>query len=229
MKKEKLSHGDLFYLELPGKVYVKGRVLFDVNKQYHKLVDYDALPDSQKNYFYWYTVCQLVEIYKGVYSSVSQMKSSVGEVIIAGAFTVAIDSRHNKEVPFGKLGHIPVDYTQIEFPETLPFNDFEERVYLLRGEIRLLTQLPFSEGKQIDIRDTLEYPSLLGDACLFYQSRQDLIKRRVRNSYLTDSNLRYHPELRKRVYEEIGEDPTLSYYEFAKKRGFDLARFYEKR
>jgi hypothetical protein len=228
MKKEKLSHGDLFCLELPGKVYVKGRVLFDVNKQYHKLVDYDVLPDSQQNYFYWYTDCQLVEIYKGVYNSVSQMKSSVGEVIIAGAFTVAIDSRYNKEVPFRKLGHIPVDYTQIEFPETLPSNDDEERVYLHRGELSLLTRVPFSEGEQIDISDNLEYPSLLGDASLFYQGRRDLIEEDIFDSYLTNSNLRYHPELRKRVYEEMGEDPALSYYEFAKKRGFDLARFYEK-
>jgi len=155
------------------------------------------------------------------------MKSSVGEEIISGALIIAIDSRANKEVPFGKLGHIPVDYTQIEFPETLPSND-EEKVYLNRGEIRLLTRLPFSEGKQIDISATLNYPTILGDASLFYQNRQDLIKRHVRNSYLTNCNLRYHPELRKRVYEELGEDPTLSYYEFAKKRGFDLARFYEK-
>jgi len=229
MKKEKLSHGDLFYLELPGQVYVRGRVLFDVKKQYHKLVDYDTLPNSQQNYFHWYGGCQLVEIYKGVYSSVSQMKSSIGEIIIPGVLIVAIDSRANKEVPFGKLGHIPVDYTQIEFPETLPSNDDEEKVYLNRGEIRLLTRVPFSEGKQIDIRATLEYPDVLGDASLFYQSRQDLIKGHVYDSYLTDSNLRYHPELRKRVYEEIGEDPTLSYYEFSKRRGFDLARFYEKR
>jgi hypothetical protein len=56
-----------------------------------------------------------------------------------------------------------------------------------------------------------------------------LIEEDIFDSYLTDSNLRYHPELRKRVYEEMDEDPTLSYYEFAKKRGFDLARFYEKR
>jgi len=229
MKKEKLSHGDLFYLELPGNVYVRGRVLFDVHKQYHKLVDYNALPDSQQNYFHWYAGCQLVEMYKGVYSSASQIKSSLGEVLIAGALIVAIDSRGNKEVPFGKLGHIPVDYTQIEFPETLPINDDEESVYLHRGELSLLTRLPFKEGEQIDISDTLEYPTVLGDASLFYQNRRDLIKRYVYDSYLTDSNLRYHPELRKRVYEEMGEDPTLSYYEFAKKRGFDLARFFEKR
>ena len=134
----------------------------------------------------------------------------------------------NKEVPFGKLGHIPVDYTKIELPETLPTDDDEDTVYLDRGELSLLTRVPFSEGKQIDIRDTLNYPDVLGDASLFYQKRQDLIKRHVYDSYFTDSNLRYHPELRKRVYEEMGEDPTLSYYQFSKKRGFDLARFYEK-
>jgi len=134
-------------------------------------------------------------------------------VIIASAFTVAIDSRNNKDVPFGKLGHIPVDYTQIEFSETLPTDDDEERVYLHRGELSLLTRLPFNEGTQIDISDTLEYPTVLGDASLFYQSHQDLIEEDIFDSYLTDSNLRYHPELRKRVYEEIGEDllyPTMS-------------------
>ena len=158
------------------------------------------------------------------------MKSSVGEEIISGALIIAIDSRANKEVPFGKLGHIPVDYTQIEFPETLSNNDFRSVVFLKRGEISLQTRLTLSEGKQIDIRSSLEYPDVLGDASLFFQNRQDLIKEDVLfDSYLTDSNLRYHPELRKRVYEEMGEDPTLSYYEFSKKRGFDLARFYEKR
>jgi hypothetical protein len=226
MKKEKLNHGDIFYLEMPGNIFVTGRVLFDVDKQYHKLVDYKALPNSQQNYFDWFESCQLLEMYKGIYKSVSQINISQREVILSGVLISGIDTHYGVETPYGKLGNIPVDYTQLEFPEYL--NSSGASVFLSRGEIRLLTRISRQENDQIKLSSSLEHPTLLGKASLFLQGRPDLIKSHVYDSYFTDS-LRYHPELRKRVYEEMGEDPTLSYYEFSKKRGFDLARFYEKR
>jgi hypothetical protein len=225
MKKEKLNYGDVFYLELPGKLYVTGRVLFDVDKQYHKLVHYESLPDSQRNYFDWYSGCQLVEMYKGIYKTVGQININQREVILSEVLISGIDTRYGAELPYGKLGHVPVDYTQLEFPESLNPSDFH--VFLNRGELHIPTRISQQESDQIKLTSSLEHPGALGDASLFLQGRPDLIEGHVYDSYFT-RNLRKHPELRKRVYEEIGEDPSLSYYEFAKKHGFDLARFYEK-
>jgi hypothetical protein len=225
MKKEKLNHGDVFYLELPNQVYVTGRVLFDVKKQYNKLVDYEALPDSQRNYFKWYSGCQLVEMYKGIYKSIGQFNTNQREVILSEVLIPGIDTRYGVELPYGKLGHVPVDYTQLEFPEYL--NPSGDEVFLSRGEVRLRTRISRQESDQLRLTSSVGHPGALGDASLFLQGRPDLIDGHVRQSYFTDS-LRHHSELRKRVYEEIGEDPTLPYYEFAKKHGFDLARFYDK-
>lgn len=70
------------------------------------------------------------------------------------------------------------------------------------------------------------HPVVAADASLFLQDRKDLIKGFVDDSYLTESDLRYHPEMRKKVYSQIKENPERSYYELAKSKGFDPGRFY---
>jgi hypothetical protein len=227
LKRPKLVPGDLFYLALPGDKYVTGRVLFDVEKQYHKLVDYEALwRAGGSNYFDWYKPEQLVEMYAGIYDHEPDGVEAHPQVLVPAAFMVALDSRANREIGYGILGNRPVDYTRLEFPEVLDNDEMRDEVWLDRGELHLPTRLSFKESKQIDIRAERTYPTIIGDACLFFQNRPDLITRFVRSHYLAN-DLRRHPELRQRVYAEMGLDPEQSYYELARQRGFDLGRFYD--
>ncbi|MCU0450916.1 MAG: hypothetical protein MUC97_13935 [Bernardetiaceae bacterium] len=227
LKRPKLAPGDLFYLALPGNRYVTGRVLFDVEKQYHKLVDLKALMlAGGNNYFGWYKGDQLVEMYAGIYDHAPDGVEAHPQVLVPAAFMVALDSRANTDTGYGILGNRPVDYTRLEFPEVLDNKEMRDEVWLDRGELHLLTRLSIKESKQINISGNRNYPSIIGNACLFFQNRADLITSFVWPDYLRN-DLRRHPELRQRVYAEMGLDPEQSYYELARQRGFDLGRFYD--
>jgi hypothetical protein len=227
MKRPKLAPGDLFYLALPGPLYVTGRVLFDVEKQYHRLVDCKALAGAGgNNYFDWYKGEQLVEMYAGIYDQEPGAVAANPTVLIPAAFMVALDSRANDEIGYGILGNRPVDYTQIEFPEVLDNDEMRDEVWLDRGELHLLSRLSFKESEQIDIRAGSHWVEVIGDACLFLQNRADLITGFADTDYL-ENDLRRHPELRQRIYAEMGLDHRQSYYELARQRGLDLGRFYD--
>ena len=62
---------------------------------------------------------------------------------------------------------------------------------------------------------------------LALQNREDLIDGEYFPDSLTDLDLYYHPEIRNKIYQDLGLDPDKSYYELSKEMGFDLARFYK--
>lgn len=67
----------------------------------------------------------------------------------------------------------------------------------------------------------------LGTAC-HYQDRDDLIEYYIPQSFLEKEDLRFADKQRQEVYKQIGEDPTISYYELELKNGFDLEDFIMK-
>lgn len=92
---KKLKAGDIFYLKLKEKEkYVFGRLLFDVKKQYHKIIDVNNLPNP-KGYFpyllMFYANCQLVEMYEGIYDSIQDYKGGK-KIIIPRVLTQPIDA-----------------------------------------------------------------------------------------------------------------------------------------
>ncbi|MCJ8155725.1 hypothetical protein MKJ01_18375 [Chryseobacterium sp. SSA4.19] len=90
MNKKKLSnYGDIFFLQLKNKEkYVIGRVLFDVENQFHKTVS------ATENYFNVFRECQLVEIYESIYDSPVKVDST--KIILPNTFVYRIDSKENK-------------------------------------------------------------------------------------------------------------------------------------
>ena len=224
---KKLKIGDIFYLKLKEQEkYVFGRLLFDVKKQYHKIVDVDNLPDDYFSYFLmFYSDCQLVEMYEGVYNNVHDYKDSQ-KVIIPRVLTQPIDSKRNV-LNWGIVGNQKVDYTKIEFPENL---NLSNNVKLLdRGELSLKTKITGTEADNLGYRSNMYVPATITYASLDFQNSRELIPENVRwPSYLKDNDLYYNPELRNKIYGDLGLDPDKSYYELSKEMGFDLARFYEK-
>lgn len=217
MKKQKLNHGDIFYLNYNEK-YLFGRVLFDVDKQCnqpHIVVEYD-------NYIRSFGGCQLIEMYKGIYSSIEDFSLDNKEILISRVFCYNIDSRINK-LPYCKIGFEKVDYTKVEFPEVLGNLNLE--IQLLRGELAFATNFK-EDPKEFRVAYGAESPLVIAHAVLVLQNRRDLIEGYQRDEYLVKGDLLYHPVFRNKIYKDIGINPEISYYDLAKQKGFDLARFY---
>ncbi|WP_441899857.1 hypothetical protein [Pedobacter psychrotolerans] len=226
MVKQKLKIGDIFYLEVLPNKYVFGRMLFDVDKQYHKIVDVTDPAIFSNQYLPYLTMshdsCQLIEMYKGIFDTPELIST---EILIPRVFTKNIDGKSNI-LSWGIVGNREVDYTSLEFPEQL--NDVNGLTFLDRGELSIETKIGDQGKYNVNLKTSLNVPRFIGNACLFLQNRADLIPADVRRTdYIRDRDLLYYPELRNKIYAQLGLDPNMSYYELAKSKGFDLARFYD--
>ena len=223
MKKKKLTYGDIFYLELPNKKYVVGKVLFDVEKQ----CDREDIVVEYENYLDSFGGCQLIEMYKGIYDNPNDIQKF--EVLIPRVFVYNIDSRANS-LPYGIVAHEKIDYTKVEFPEVVGRTCGSVR--LLRGELPFAIEDDYSFDEKdlggFPVAYGAEFPMVIAKMCLYMQGREDLIVGEFyRQNGLKDKDLLYHPELRKKLYKRVGADPDKSYYELALSQGYDLGRFYK--
>ena len=216
---KKLEVGDIFYLKTQNEnKYIFGRVLFDVEKQYFK----SGGEIDEESYFDIYEDCQLIEIYKGIFDTTNLPDKL--EILIPRIFVVKIDSKSNT-LKWGKVAHQYIDFLKIEFPEVVGDSYGEAR--LMRGELYYKTNFE-NPIENPGILPSFEYPVVILDASLAFQNREDLIDGEYYPESLTDLDLYYHPELRNKIYKDLGIDPNKSYYELSKEMGFDLARFYDK-
>jgi hypothetical protein len=224
-KRKKLTHGDIFYLELPCKKYVIGKVLFDVEKQSNE----KSIIFENETYMNTFrrNCCQLIEMYKGIYDQPNDIQKI--EVLIPRVFVYGIDSKANN-LPYGILAHEKIDYTKVEFPEVI--GDSYEAIRLMRGELPLIIEDSYSFDEEdlggFPVSYGAEQIEVVTNICLYIQGREDLIIGGFyRKNGLKDRDLLYHPELRRKLYKRVGADPNKSYYELALSQGYDLSRFYE--
>lgn len=224
--KRKLNIGDIFYLKLNNvEKYVFGRILFDVDKQYHKIVDVNKLSNDYFPYLrMFYNGCQLVEMYDGIYDKIDDFDSL--KILLPHVFTKNIDSKSNV-LNWGILNNELVDYTKVDFPEQLNYGS--NKVRLCRGELAFNTNLTKEVADEIGYKSMMNVPLTIANSSLFFQKRTDLIPEDIRwPVYLTDRDLLYNQELRNKIYTSLDIDPNKSYYELSKEMGFDLGRFYDK-
>ena len=221
-KYKKVTYGDIFYFELPNKKYVVGKVLFDVQKQ----CDREDIVVEYENYMSSFGGCQLIEMYKGIYDNPNDIQKF--ETLIPRVFAYNIDTKANT-LPYGILAQEKIDYTKVEFPEVL---GMVYGVRLLRGELAFFIEDDYifdeeEENLGFPISYGAEYPVVIAKMCLYMQGREDLIFGEFyRKDGLKDRDLLYHPELRRKLYKRVGEDPNKSYYDLALSHGYDLGRFY---
>jgi len=222
-----LKIGDIFYLKLKEyNLYVFGRLLFDVKKQYNKKTDENL---SKENYFPYllmvYKDCQLVEMYDGVYDQIENFDETA-KIIIPQILTLPVNSSNNI-LEWGVVGYKEVDFKQIDFQENL--NIESNKVILDRGEISIETKLKNTDDQYESFNSETYVPATIAYASLHFQNRRELIPEDARwPEYIKDMDLHYHSDLRNSIYKSLGLDPKKSYYELSKEMGFDLARFYEK-
>ena len=189
----------------------------------HVLFDVQSVLQGKReinpyNYFYFYASCYLVN----VYSQISFEEALNDETIfIKGIF---IPKKHLTKETI--ISNIPVNYRQIDFPETT--GGYNSEYWLMKGELAM-GKIPKEKINEWNDRFNGGFSDVysVADTVLYMQNRKSEMQR----IYFDDwdhipNDFRYYPEYREEVFQIIGENPNLNYYELALKHGFDLARFY---
>lgn len=218
-KKVKCTTGDVFAIPVSDTEFIFGRVLFDVTKQYIKIVPKE---EWKFNYLGFFNKSVLVEMFLGVYTSVEDVDFE--KKAVTGTFVFNGFLSEYKGMIVGKREVNPIE---VSFPETLGSRNMD--YYLTLGElafpIDITEQIYYDEIKVMPSTGYGYYEIIV--ATLDFSGRDDLIKEDVKmDNYFRDSDLRSLPDVRKRIWKLAGEDMNKSYYELAKEKGFDLARLY---
>jgi len=214
-KRKSITVGDIFAVKIEDtEYYYFGRVLFDVKKQYSTEV-------KLFNYLDWHGESVLIETYKTI-SKKSEISNY--EVAVDGQF---IPKSYLLEEDLTVIGNIPVNPHKVSFPETYK-NVHLQPILFTVGELALETPLTVEYVDRTKIFPTMGNIYTIQSATLDYAGRKDLIEDEedIMDNYFKFSDLRSLIDVRKEVYESLGEDPNQTYYELALKHGFDLARFY---
>ncbi|KAB8140677.1 hypothetical protein F8S13_23295 [Chloroflexia bacterium SDU3-3] len=205
--------GDLFAIPLGDGTYSIGRIMLDVAKQCWKpkLIE-DTSP------LHAFSNSLLVEIYKTTYDHPVGEQS---DLLIPGYF---VSPQLVKDGTWPIVEHVPVDPTQVAFPEFV--SPFGMNMYLMRGEVRLLLGPGIDGWQGISVPLKVKPPIVLPNICRYYLGRHEgIAPAALANAKLTNQDLRFN-DRRSEVYQALGLSEDEPYYPFAASRGFDLARFY---
>lgn len=217
---KKLQTGDIFSMKTENSgVYIYGRVLFDTQAQFTN----DGMPF---NYLDWHGYSVLIEMYKYV----SQEEENITVDTLETAVTSVFAYKKDLQKSISKIiGNTEVDFRKVTFPEVLK-NVHREGILFAVGELAIKTDLTIEELDKIKIFPTSGNFYWLELATLAYSGRTDLIedKEDIFPNYFESLDIRSLPEIRKELYDRIGENPNMSYYELSLKYGFDFGRFYKK-
>jgi len=212
--KTKLKEGDIFYVYNDYyKKFFFGKILADIMNRFVKRANEGLLWPLD-----FFSDCYLVAVYKDI-ADTPVLKSR--EFIIPGSFIYKSSfNRKNKDaIKWVYYDHEDINYKELEFPEYLISSN--DKICLERGELSIPTGLTRAQYEnEFNITGTktggINYSNaLLLKGLSAYKKNIDY------------SDLRLLPELRKKIYEMIGEDQDAPYYELALKHGKDLARFYQ--
>ena len=213
-EKKKLKEGDIFYVYNDYyKRYFFGKILVDIMNRFIKRANEGLLWPLD-----FFSDCYLVAVYKDI-ADAQVLKSR--EFIIPGSFIYKSSfNRKNKDaMEWVYYDHEDINYQELEFPEYIVSSN--DKICLQRGELSIPTSLNRTQYEnEFNITGSKTGGINYSNALLL----QGLPAYKERIDY---SDLRLLPELRKKLYEMIGEDPDTPYYELALKHGKDLARFYQ--
>ena len=213
-EKKKLKEGDIFYVYNDYyKRYFFGKILVDIKNRLVKRVNEGLLWPLD-----FFSDCYLVAVYKDI-ADTPVLKSR--EFIIPGSFIYksSFNRKNEDSIKWVYYDHEDINYQELEFPEYIVSSN--DKICLERGELSIPTGLTRAQYEnEFNITGSKTGGINYSNALLL----QGLPAYKERIDY---SDLRLLPELRKKLYEMIGEDPDAPYYELALKHGKDLARFYQ--
>ena len=212
--KIKLKEGDIFYVYNDYyKKFFFGKILVDIKNRLVKRANEGLLWPLD-----FFSDCYLVAVYKDI-ADTPVLKSR--EFIIPGSFIYksSFNRKNEDGIKWVYYYHEDINYHELEFPEYIVSSN--DKICLQRGELSIPTGLTRAQYEnEFNITGTKTGGINYSNALLL----QGLPAYKKNIDY---SDLRLLPELRKKLYEMIGEDPDTPYYELALKHGKDLARFYQ--
>lgn len=214
MPDKKIKEGDIFYVYNDYyKRYFFGKILVDIMNRLVKRASEGLLWPLD-----FFSDCYLVAVYKDI-ADTPVLKSR--EFIISGSFIYksSFNRKNEDAIKWVYYDHEDINYHELEFPEYLISSN--DKICLERGELSIPTGLTRTQYEnEFNITGSKTGGINYSNALLL----QGLPAYKERIDY---SDLRLLPELRKKLYEMIGEDPDMPYYKLALKHGKDLARFYQ--
>ena len=212
--KTKLKEGDIFYVYNDYyKRYFFGKILVDLKNRLVKRANEGLLWPLA-----FFSDCYLVAVYKDI-ADTPVLKSR--DFIIPGSFIYksSFNRKNEDSIKWVYYDHEDINYQELEFPEYLISSN--DKICLERGELSIPTSLTRAQYEnEFNITGSKTGGINYSNALLL----QGLLAYKKNIDY---SDLRLLPELRKKLYEMIGENPDTPYYELALKHGKDLARFYQ--
>ena len=213
-EKKKLKEGDIFYVYNDYyKKFFFGKILVDIMNRFVKRANEGLLWPLD-----FFSDCYLVAVYKDI-ADAQVLKSR--EFIIPGSFIYksSFNRKNEDSIKWVYYDHEDINYHELEFPEYIVSSN--DKICLERGELSIPTGLTRAQYEnEFNITGSKTGGINYSNALLL----QGLPAYKERIDY---SDLRLLPELRKKLYEMIGEDPDMPYYKLALKHGKDLARFYQ--
>ena len=214
MPDKKIKEGDIFYVYNDYyKRYFFGKILVDIKNHLVKRANEGLLWPLD-----FFSDCYLVAVYKDI-ADTPVLKSR--EFIIPGSFIYksSFNRKNEDGIKWVYYYHEDINYHELEFPEYIVSSN--DKICLQRGELSIPTGLTRTQYEnEFNITGSKTGGINYSNALLL----QGLPAYKKNIDY---SDLRLLPELRKKLYEMIGEDPDTPYYELALKHGKDLARFYQ--
>jgi len=212
--KTKLKEGDIFYVYNDYyKKFFFGKILVDIKNRLVKRANEGLLWPLD-----FFSDCYLVAVYKDI-ADMPVLKSR--EFIIPGSFIYksSFNRKNEDSIKWVYYDHEDINYKELEFPEYIVSSN--DKICLERGELSIPTSLTRAQYEnEFNITGSKTGGINYSNALLL----QGLPAYKKNIDY---SDIRLLPELSKKLYEMIGEDPDMPYYELALKHGKDLARFYQ--
>lgn len=206
---KEIKEGDIFYIYNDYyKKYFFGKILVDISR-----LTTQVGKDSALDFF---SDCYLVAVYKEI-SDTPELHSR--EFIIPGSFIYksSFKRRNRQGFDWTHYAYEAVDFHTLDFPEF--FLNYDDGVYLVRGELKFRTELSRQQEEEYKIRGSKS-------GSIDYSSALLLQGYKAYSDRINYHDLRLLPELRKTIYDMIGEDTGMSYYDLALKYGKDTGRLF---
>ena len=207
---KEIKEGEIFYVYNDYyRKYFFGKILVDISSRLTKHVGKNSVLD-------FFSDCYLVAVYKDI-SDTPELHSR--EFIIPGSFIYksSFNRRNRNGFDWTHYAYEAVDFHTLDFPEFFLSND--DGIYLVRGELKFRTALSRQQEEEYKIRGSKS-------GSIDYSSALLLQGYKAYSDRINYHDLRLLPDLRKTIYDMIGEDAGMSYYDLALKYGKDMDRLF---
>ncbi len=209
--RKRAKAGEIFVEQRESGKFMFGRVILDIDRQVFKskkaIMDESNLKE--------FSISYVVEAYDAV-SETPEIPDRLNPVIEG----IVVNPMAFKYDTWSIVGNNPItDPRLVDFQEHCSFYNGEVR--FSKGEVYIKAPLKNVMLESIDTGYQLNSP-------LLFNLVESLMQDPADHEALLRYDFRFlKPYQRNEIYEAIGEDPNMSYYDLAMKHGFDTSRFFK--